>query len=99
MILPRNVTVTVGGASFKTKMDHEYSRSQPILKVGMIYLTNHATVHVLHEALYGVTHEDGEYLQVYRARDGRLIGHPYAVSEVINAEVHEWTTIKCGVRR
>lgn len=98
VVLPRVCTVTVGGTQFKTKLPHNYTRSRPILAVGSVHLTSHATVAVLSEALYGVTMDDGEYSTVYRAPNGRLIGHVWFVDAVIEAENNEWTRIKIGAR-
>ena len=91
-------TVTVGGAQFQTRVPHTYIRSSPILRVGSVHCTSHATVHVLRESLYGVTLEDGEYSTVYRAPNGRLIGHVWFVDAVIQAEANEWSRIRVGAR-
>lgn len=98
MNLPRICTVTVGGASFKTKLLHNYKRTQPLLRVGDIKLTNHATVNVVRDNTYEVTMDDGEFGVVYRDREGRLIGNCYMVEAVIDAEQKVWNEIKIGVR-
>lgn len=91
-------TVTVGGCSFQTTTQKKYVRNQPILKVGMVYLTKHATVQVLQPNLYAVTLQGGEYATVYRAPNGKLIGFTWFVSAVIDAIEQEWQAILAGAR-
>lgn len=98
VVLPRNVTVTVGGASFKTKTLRNYAKTKPLLVPGQYYLTAKATVHVKRENLYEVTMDDGEFNVVYRDPTGKLIGDCYAVEAVIAAEASEWTKVRIGAR-
>lgn len=73
-----------------------------VLQLGVTYYTHQATVHVKNVGrnvtTYGVTFNDGEYANVFRYPDGRLIGYPWFVGEVITATEREWAAIQCGAR-